>query len=93
MVLESHPAVDEAAVFGLPDDEWGERVAATVVRRPGASVSSDELVAFCRQRLASFKKPEVVIFTDGLPRNAVGKILRRELRARYGGTALVDGGA
>ncbi len=92
VVLESHPAVEEAAVFGLPDEEWGERVAATVVLRPDATVSSEELVEFCRQRLASFKKPDIVTFTGVLPRNAVGKILRRELRAQHGGAETSPGG-
>jgi acyl-CoA synthetase (AMP-forming)/AMP-acid ligase II len=80
--LESHPAVDEAAVIGIPDEEWGERVAAVVVRRPGSTVSAEELGEHVRQSLASFKKPELVVFADSLPRNAVGKLLRKELRER-----------
>ncbi len=82
-VLETHPAVDEAAVIGLPDEEWGERIAAVVVPRPGADLSAAALVDYCRARLASYKKPETVFFADTLPRSAVGKLLRRELRARY----------
>lgn len=82
-VLDLHPAVEEAAVIGLPDEEWGERIAAVVVRRPGAAVSAAALVEHCRERLASFKKPETIFFADALPRSAVGKLLRRELRARY----------
>ncbi len=81
-VLGTHPAVEEAAVFGVPDEEWGERVAAAVVCRPGATVTAEELVEYCHQRLASYKKPERVFFLDALPRNALGKLLRRELRER-----------
>jgi len=80
--LATHPAVEEAAVLGIPDEEWGERVAAVVVLRPGGVVSAEELIEHCRQRLASFKKPETVHFAGALPRNALGKLLRRELRER-----------
>src|SRR5262245_33035701 len=79
-VLMSHPAVDEAAVLGAPDVEWGQRVAAFVVLRPGTSASDDDLVSFCRERLASFKKPEIVRFVRELPKNQMGKVLRRDLR-------------
>jgi acyl-CoA synthetase (AMP-forming)/AMP-acid ligase II len=79
-VLMSHPAVDEAVVVGVPDVEWGQRVAAFVVLRPGVSASADALVAFCRERLASFKKPEIVHVVRELPKNPMGKVLRRDLR-------------
>lgn len=91
-VLESHPAVQEAAVVAVPDEEWGERVAAAVVRAPGAEVSAEALIELCRQRLASFKKPEALLFVDVLPRNAVGKVLRSELRARHEGEFRPNGG-
>jgi len=81
-VLLSHPGLEEAAVVGIPDVEWGQRVAAFVVPRPGVSVSAEELSEFCRQRLSSFKKPEWFHFLTELPKNPMGKILRRELRAR-----------
>jgi acyl-CoA synthetase (AMP-forming)/AMP-acid ligase II len=84
VVLQSHPAVEEAAVIGLPDEEWGQRVAAVVATQPGSQVSEEELVEFCRQRLASFKKPEVVHFVDELPKNQMGKILKKDLRAQFG---------
>jgi fatty-acyl-CoA synthase len=84
--LEAHPAVDEVAVIGVPDKEWGERVQAVIVLRPGASQDPQrELKAFCKERLAGPKVPrEFVILAEGevLPRNPTGKVLKRELRAR-----------
>lgn len=79
-VLFEHPAVLEAAVVGLPDDEWGEVVAAAVVLRPGHTAAPEALIEHCRNALAGFKKPRVVRFLDDLPRNPSGKILKRELR-------------
>jgi long-chain acyl-CoA synthetase len=81
-VLFEHPAVLEAAVVGLPDDEWGEIVAAAVVLRAGHTVSAEALIEHCRKSLAGFKKPREVHFLDELPRNPSGKILKRELRRR-----------
>jgi acyl-CoA synthetase (AMP-forming)/AMP-acid ligase II len=79
-VLQSHPTIDEAAIIGVPDDEWGERVRAVVVLKQGTTSSEKEIIEYCRQRLASFKKPEAVVFVDQLPRNSLGKVLKRELR-------------
>jgi acyl-CoA synthetase (AMP-forming)/AMP-acid ligase II len=79
-VLYQHPAVAEAAIVGVPDVTWGENVVAVIQRRPGLVVSEEELIAFCKDSLASYKKPKRVVFVDELPRNAAGKILKRELR-------------
>jgi fatty-acyl-CoA synthase len=80
--LHLHPDVLEAAVIGVPDEEWGERLKAFVVTRQGAQVSAEDLVQFCREGLADFKRPREVQFLDALPRNPTGKVLKRELRAR-----------
>jgi acyl-CoA synthetase (AMP-forming)/AMP-acid ligase II len=82
-VLQTHPAVDEAAVVGLPSVEWGQIVAAAVVLRSRAEVDADELAEYCRLRLASFKKPERIRIVEDLPRNQLGKILRSELRRSF----------
>lgn len=79
--LYTHPAVAETAVVGLPDERWIEAVTAFVVR--GGEVTEAELVAHARERLAHFKAPKRVVFVDELPRNASGKILKRELRDRF----------
>ncbi|MCH8109383.1 MAG: AMP-binding protein, partial [Chloroflexi bacterium] len=82
-VLQSHPAIDEAAIIGIPDVNWGERVRAIVVLKQGQSAAEDEIVEYCRQRLSSYKKPESVVFTDELPRNPLGKVLKRVLREEF----------
>ncbi len=86
-VLYQHPAVAEVAVFGLPHPTWIEAVTAAVVRRTGTDADAEELIAHCREHLAGFKLPKQVIFVDALPKNASGKILKRELRTRLGGGA------
>ena len=82
-VLYQHSAVREACVFGIPDEKWGEMVTAAVTIKPGTSVTEEELIDFCKQCLAKYKTPKKVTFLDSLPKNANGKILRRELRAPY----------
>ena len=83
-LLCSHPAIDEAAIIGVPDADWGERVRAVVVLKDGQAASEEDVIDYCRRRLASFKKPESVVFADALPRNPLGKVLKRELREQYG---------
>jgi len=82
-VLHRHPAVLEAAVIGLPDAVWGETVAAVVAPRPGMTIDTTELIAMCSGELAGYKRPRLVFVVDALPRNVTGKVLKRELRARF----------
>ena len=83
-VIFTHPAVREAAVFGIPDPKWGELVMACVVLKPGMALSMDDLVAFCRRSLANYKVPRRIEFSDAeLPKSGSGKILKRVLRERF----------
>jgi fatty-acyl-CoA synthase len=84
-VLYLHPAVAEAAVFGTPHPEWIEAVTAAVVLRAGMQATDDALKAHCREHLAGFKTPKRIVFVEALPKNASGKILKRDLRERLAG--------
>ena len=86
--LFTHPAVSEVAVIALPDPKWVEAVTAVVVLRAGMRATEAELIAHARQHLAPFKLPKRVIFTDNLPRNTAGKLLKRELRKVYAAEAV-----
>jgi acyl-CoA synthetase (AMP-forming)/AMP-acid ligase II len=82
-VLIKHPAVREVSVIGVPDAKWGEAIKAVVALVPGQRSSEKELIAFCKEHIASYKKPKSVDFVEKLPKNNYGKILKKELRAIY----------
>ncbi len=82
-ILYQHPSVAEAAVIGVPDKEWGEAVKACVALKQGRQATEEDLINFCKDRMASYKKPRSIDFLSELPKNAQGKILRRELREKY----------
>jgi fatty-acyl-CoA synthase len=78
--LLQHPGISDAAVIGLPDEKWGERLKAFIVVSSGTELSGDEVIAFCDGRISSMKTPKDIAFIDQLPRNASGKVLKTELR-------------
>ena len=82
-VLHAHPAIDEAAIIGAPDEDFGQKIVAFVALKPGQSATADDVSDFCKERLASFKKPEEINFIDELPKNPLGKVLKKELKALY----------
>ena len=82
-VIIQHPAVREVAVIGVPDPKWGETIKAVVSLQPGASTNEKELIDFCKNNIASYKKPKSVDFVEELPKNNYGKLLKRELREQY----------
>ncbi len=83
-ILHSHPKIDEAAVIGIPDEEWGEQPRAVIVLKKGETATPEEIMEYCRDKVASFKRPRSVIFVDELPRNPMGKVIKRVLRQQYG---------
>jgi len=83
-VLHSHPKVEEAAVIGVPDPEWGQEPRAVVVLKKGKDATPEEIIEYCRSKLSGFKRPRSVVFLDSLPRNPMGKVLRKKLREEYG---------
>jgi acyl-CoA synthetase (AMP-forming)/AMP-acid ligase II len=83
-VLRSHPKVEEAALIGVPDPEWGQQPRAIVVLKKEQAATAEEIMEYCRSRLAGFKRPRSVLFIESLPRNPMGKVLRKSLREEYG---------
>jgi long-chain acyl-CoA synthetase len=82
-VLVQHPAVAEVAVVGVPNEKWGEEVKAVVVLKEDAQTSEEEILEFCKGRLAGYKRPRSVDFADDLPKTATGKILKRLVKQKY----------
>ena len=82
-ILEDHPAVQEAAVFGMAHDDFGEQVAAAVVLREGSSPEASEIIKFCKTRLAGYKCPQKIFFRSALPRNTMGKLQKQVLQKEY----------
>jgi acyl-CoA synthetase (AMP-forming)/AMP-acid ligase II len=82
-VILAHPAVQECAVIGVPSEKWGEEVKAIVVSRQGMTVTPEEIIEYCRDKMAGFKRPKSAEIWQELPKNPSGKILKREIRQRY----------
>lgn len=83
-VICTHPKIKEVAVIGIYDEEWGELPKAICVLKKGETCSAENIMEYCRERLASYKRPRSVIFVDELPRNPMGKVVKKDLRERYG---------
>ena len=86
-MISQHPKVFDVAVIGVPHDKWGEAVKAVVIPKDGEEPSEPEIIEFCKDKMASYKKPKSIDFikADEMPRTTTGKILHRELRKKYGG--------
>jgi acyl-CoA synthetase (AMP-forming)/AMP-acid ligase II len=82
-ILYQHPAVAMAAVVSAPDVKWGERVQAAVVLKPDQTAAQDELITYCKERLAGYKCPKAIEFWDKLPTTPVGKILRKDVKKKF----------
>ena len=91
-VLGEHPAIEECAVVGIPDEEWGERVAAALVLRPGARLGLEELREWARQRIGAYKVPTRCLVLESLPRNALGKVTKPQVVGRLQAADLDEGG-
>jgi acyl-CoA synthetase (AMP-forming)/AMP-acid ligase II len=82
-VIMRHPAVREVAVIGVPDTKWGEAIKAIVALQPGCQSSEAEIINFCKDNIAGYKKPKTVEFIDSLPKNNYGKVMKKDLRFQY----------
>jgi acyl-CoA synthetase (AMP-forming)/AMP-acid ligase II len=82
-IISAHPAVKEVAVYGIPDDVWGESVCAAVVKNEEQEVDEKGIINFCADKLSAYKKPSRVIFVDELPRNSLGKVTKNNLREPF----------
>jgi acyl-CoA synthetase (AMP-forming)/AMP-acid ligase II len=82
-VIWSHPKVQDCAVIGIPDADWGEAVKAVVELNPGETVTAEELIALCKSELGSIRSPKTVDLVQALPRSPIGKVLKKDLRDRY----------
>jgi acyl-CoA synthetase (AMP-forming)/AMP-acid ligase II len=82
-VIWSHPAVQDCAVIGVPDVKWGEAVKAVIELNPGQSVSAEDIIALCKDKLGSVMAPKTVDFIERLPRSPAGKVLKKDLRETY----------
>ncbi|SES88121.1 long-chain acyl-CoA synthetase [Marinobacter segnicrescens] len=89
-LISRHPAVAEVAVVGVPSERMGEEVVAVVVRNPDTDITEEELLAFCQERLAKYKTPRKVVFMEAMPRNGVGKILKKSLREQVAEQVEID---
>ena len=86
-MLATHPAVADVAVIGVPDDKWVEQVHAVITLREAEQATSEEIIAYCKERLAGYRAPKSVEFVASLPKNPQGKILKRELRKKFAQSA------
>ena len=82
-VIWGHPAVQDCAVIGVPDEKWGEAVKAVIELNPGQTVTAEEIIALCKEKLGSVMAPKTVDFVASLPRSTVGKVLKKDLREQY----------
>lgn len=89
-LLYEDPSIQEVAVFGIPDSKWVEAVVAVVVLKPGSTTSSEEIQRRLKEKIASYKCPKKIYFVDQLPKSAVGKVLRKDLKAKYGTVAEIS---